>query len=204
MTVLQIIQEVQRRLRLPVSQSLTDAHSQLLLSFINTVQRDFMQEDVVWDECKVYDSFNTVAGLATYTLTISGAEIDAIRHLQIENYAPIGKFSDDDFREYKRSNTGQGQPLVFRIYSRSGGDIIIELCPAPDKAYSVSCELLKKPPRLTGQNETPLLDSDTVIAGVLMLASGEQEGKEPDSFQAKLSLQGDTQGESNWGDAEAV
>lgn len=204
MTVLEIIQEVQRRLRMPVSTSLTDAHSQLILSFINTVQRDFMLENIVWDECKVYGSFDTVAGTPTYSISVSGQELDVVRNLQIGTNAPIVKYDDDDFREYKRANTGQAQPLVFRIYSKSGGGITVELCPTPDAVYSVDFEALKKPPRLTAQNETPLLDSDTIIAGALMLARGEQEGKEPDSFQAKLALQGDTQGESNWGDAEAV
>lgn len=189
---------------MPVSTALTDAHSQLILSFINTVQRDFLLENIVWDECKVYGSFDTVAGTATYSISVSGQELEVIRNLQIGTNEPLVKLDDEGFREYKRANTGQSQPLVRRIYSKSGGGITVELCPTPDAVYTVVFEALKKPPRLTGQNDTPLLDSDTIISGVLMLARGEQEGKEPDSFQAKLALQSDTQGESNWGDAEAV
>ena len=58
MTALELVREVQQRLRLPQSpDDLSDAHGKLLMQFANTVMRNFMTD--VWDELKVYGSFNT-------------------------------------------------------------------------------------------------------------------------------------------------
>src|SRR4030067_452310 len=141
MTALEIINEVQIRLRLPKSTTITDAHAQLLLSFLNEVQRDYMHESVVWDELKTYGNFNTAAGTSLYTISITNSqEGEIIRALKI------------------------------------GTDV-------------------------------PLLDADTLILGATMLAKKEMgldaQG-DAAGFQAKLGLQSDTQGESNFGDVEAV
>ncbi len=208
MIVLEMIQEVQKELRLPQSTALTDAHAKLILSFLNKVQRNFMLEAVVWDELKIYNSFNTAADTATYLISIGGgAEIEVIRNLQISTNDPIEKLSDEEFRTHKRLNTTTGQPLKYRIYSRSAGDITVELSPVPDKLYAINYELLKKPVRLTGQNDIPILDADTIVLGAIMLARKEQGDDfqaELMAFQAKLGMQSDTQGESNWQDVEAV
>lgn len=209
MTVLEIINEVQRRLRLPQSTAISDAHAQLLLSYLNEVQRDYMMESVVWDELKTYGNFNTTAGTNIYTISITGGgEIEIIRSLRIGTNTPLEKFdNDEEFREYKRVYTAQAQPLMWRVYSRSGGNIIIEVCPTPDAVYQVDAEVVKKPPKLSLATDTPLLDSDTVILGITMLARKEM-GLDAQgdlaSFQAKLGLQSENQGESNFGDVEAV
>src|SRR4030067_627873 len=144
MTALEIINEVQIRLRLPKSTTITDAHAQLLLSFLNEVQR---------------------------------------------------------------VNTANAQPLAWRVYGRSGGSIIIELAPTPDAVYQIDAEIIKKPPKMSIAADVPLLDADTLILGATMLAKKEMgldaQG-DAAGFQAKLGLQSDTQGESNFGDVEAV
>lgn len=206
MTVLEIIQEVQKKLRLPQSLSLTDSHAKLILSLINDVQRNLLAEQGVWDEAKVYGSFNTVSGTATATISVSGQEIEIIRNLKIGTSPPIEKVDDDDFREYKRVYS-TGQPLYYRIYSKSGGGITVEFSPTPDAVYQIDYEVLKKPPRLVNSTDVPLLDADTLIAGTVTLAKhnqGQDVNLELSQFQAKLGMQVDSQGESGWGDVEAV
>lgn len=206
-TALEMINLVQRELRLPTSKLISDPHAQLLLRFINRVQRDLMMEGVVWDECKVYGSFSTQEGTNLYTINLgTDVEIDIIRVLKIGG-TTLYKYSDDEFREYKRKNAQPGQPKLYRIYSRSGGTITVELAVTPDQGYSVEYEVLKKPQKLINADDVPVLDSDTIVAGVVMMARKEQgDDYEGDiaAFRAKLGLQGENQGESNWGDVELI
>src|SRR4030067_2060095 len=116
MTALEIINEVQIRLRLPKSTTITDAHAQLLLSFLNEVQRDYMHESVVWDELKTYGNFINAARTSLYTISITNSqEVEIIRALQIGPNPPLEKFNnDEEFREYKRDNTANAPPLRWR------------------------------------------------------------------------------------------
>lgn len=208
MTALEIVRQVQRELRLPQSESVNEPHARLILDFANKVQRSLMLENVVWDELKEYGYFDTEAGKAIYTVSVvNNGEIDVIRSLQIGNDYPLIKKPDEEFRELKRLFTGNGKPLYYRHLSRIGGSIVVELLPVPDASYSVNAEVLVKPPRLVNDTDIPLLDPDTIILGTIMLArkeQGEDYSLELSAFQSKLSMQSDTQGESNWGDVEAV
>src|SRR4030065_570284 len=204
MTALEIINEVQIRLRLPKSTTITDAHAQLLLSFLNEVQREYVHDSGVWDELKTYGNFNTAAGTSLYTISITNSqEVEIIRALKIGTNPPLEKFNnDEEFREYKRVNTANAQPLAWRVYGRSGGSIIIELAPTPDAVYQIDAEIIKKPPKMSIAADVPLLDADTLILGATMLAKKEMgldaQG-DAAGFQAKLGLESDTQGESNFG-----
>ena len=206
MTAIEIIRQVQRELRLPESNSVSETHAKLILDFLNKVQRSLMMEAAVWDELKVYGYFNTQAGQPNYTISIlSGGEIDVIRNLQISGASLIKK-SDEEFRELKRLYT-YGEPKYYRHFGKEGGDIIIEVLPVPDDIYQIDTEVLIKPPKLVNDNDIPLLDHDTIILGAIMLAKreqGEDYSAELAAFQAKLGMQADSQGESNWADVEAV
>jgi hypothetical protein len=209
-TALQIVNEVQKRLRLPQTPQAdfaTNGHSVLLLSFLNMVMRDIMG-DYVWDELKVYDHFHTVDGTATYTVTLSGSptpELDQLLNLQISTSDPLVKYEDEDFRSYARANTSEGQPLIYRIRSRTETTVTIELCPTPDAAYQVDIEALRKQPKLVEHGDTPLLDTDLVVEGLFWYAKqeqGEEVAEELEIFKLKLASLSSNAGSS--GDVEAI
>lgn len=206
MTALQIINEVQRQLRLPQSPLVTDPHAQLLLSFINEVMLDYMMEYIAWDELKVVGAFAVAAGVPVCRIApINRGKVDVIRNLQIGTAGPLVKLNDEQFRAYRRGNPGQGQPIYYRQYGRAAGALIIELAPVPDAAYQIDYEILHKPEKLSGKDDVPILDQDTIILGVKYLAKkdqGDDVTGELAAFQAKLGLQGGTQGESNSGDVD--
>jgi hypothetical protein len=208
MNALQIINSIQKELRLPMSVVIDEPHAQLLLGFINKVQRSLMLESVVWDELKRYTSFQTSIGVPTYNVSAPGGEdVDIIRSLQIGSNAPLVKLTDEEFRQQKRLTLGNGLPMFYRHFARNGGIIVVELLPVPDASYQVDASILIKPPMLVNSTDVPLLDPDTIILGAITLArkeQGEDFGLEQAVFQAKLSMQTDTQGESNWGDMVAV
>jgi hypothetical protein len=207
MEALTLINRVQKELRLPLSSGVTDAHAQLILSFINTVQRKLMTEDAVWDQLKQYGTVATADGVETYNVTATDSyEIDTVRHLQIGTSPPIEKKSDAEFRTLKRSYTSEGQPLFWRQYARSGGStIIIELLPTPDTIYTIDTEILIRPKLLVNASDPTVLDDDSLFLGALALARKEQ-GEEYQGdlaiFQASFGPEGDNQGDSNWGDVE--
>lgn len=205
MNALQLVREVQKRLRLPQSSSLAEPHAQLILSYINTVQRDLMTEVGVWDALKVYGEFTTEAGESLYTVAVEGKEIDVIRYMAV-NGSEIKKVSDETFRQLKKYNT-TGTPQYYRFYSRTGDSIVVELYPVPDAVYTVEVEALAKPPRLVNDLDTPILDEDAIVAGAVMIAKreqGEDVSQELALFQLKMDMHTDTFIETNFGDVEAV
>lgn len=207
MDALSMVNRVQRELRLPLSTAITDSHAQLILSYLNKVQRKLMTKAAVWDELKVYGDFATAAGTATYTTSSASGDIDVIRNLQIGNDDPLALRSDGDFREYKRNNTSQAQPVIYRHYARSGGSMVIEVAPVPDAIYTIDTEVLVKPPELVNSTDVPLLDAEIIVLGGIALAlddQGEDNQTELAAFQSALGLHSETEGDSNWGDVEAV
>lgn len=208
-TALQMVNRVQRSLRLPFSATVAEYHGALILENINTVQRGMMLDGFVWDDLKQFSHFHTDATNATYAISgAAGEDIDVIRNLQIGYSDPIIKKTDDEFRAIKRGYAGTtGQPLYYRHYSRSVGTLTIELAPSPDAAYQVDTEILVKPPMLTADGDLITLDADAVFYGALMLArqdQGEDATAQMSVFQAKISMLAGSHSDSNLGDMEAV
>ena len=209
-TALEMVQRMQRKLRLPVSTVVTQAHAAIMLECLNTAQRSLLTDGVVWDELKVYGSFATEDDEALYTIsgTVEGDELEIIRNLQIDGYEPLIKKSDSEFRELRQSYLNSpGQPLYYRHYSRVDGSIIIEVTPTPDAAYTIKTEALKKPAKLVADDDEITLDEDTLFLAAMFLAT-DAEGLDYQTalsmYQAKFSLMSNNQGESNWGDVEVI
>ena len=211
MLALEMVNKIQRRLRMPLSQGVTAPHAALILQCVNDAQRNLLPEGCVWDELKVYGGYDTSIGGQLYTIEgFAEKEIDVLRDMTVDGAtAPMTQLSDDDFREKKRAfGTTQGQPLYYRIHSRAGGNgVVIELLPIPDAVYTVNTEALIKPPLLTADASEIMLDADTLFLGAMLLVRKE-EGLDYDGdlllFQSKISLVSSTRGESNWQDVEVV
>lgn len=209
MTLLEIVQEVQRRLRLPVAALITEAHAQILVSFVNEVQRDYMVESAAWGELMKGGSFPTVASNDKVTVTLdAGDEIAGFASLQIADNPPIIHESDERMRGLVRSYSGTpSRPLHYRIWSRSGASMTFQFAPTPDQAYTVTAEAFKKPPRLSAAGDVPALDDDLIVLGVTALAKKEQgDDFTPDlaMFREALASRAVSQGTVNWLDVEPV
>lgn len=209
MTALQIVQEIQKELRLPQSTDFTDSHAKLVLAFVNNVLVNILADETVWDDLKVAGMFKTKAGVSIYPIMPANVDyVEVIRDLRVSgrSYA-IGGLSDEKFRVYRAENTTSGEPRQYRREGRSGGMVFIEVCPVPDAIYSVDFEILQRPPRLVNTTDIPIVDAETVLLGAKVLAK-ESHGRSFDLdlpvFQAKKSSQTVDQGSANWGDAETV
>jgi len=209
MTAIQIVQEIQKELRLPQSSDLNDSHAKLLLSFINNVLVNIMADETVWDDLKVSGQFNTAIGVSVYAIMPANVGyVEVIRDLRVLDSAfEIKGLSDERFRTYRAENSTPGEPKRYRREGRAGGMIFIEVCPVPDQAYPISFEILQRPPRLAAATDAPIIDAETILLGAKVLAK-ESHGRSYDLdlpvFQAKKSSQTVGQGAANWGDVEVV
>lgn len=212
-TALQIVNEVQKQLRLPQTASAsfaTDPHAQLILSFANKVMTDMMAEASVLDELKIKGALGTRDGVAIYTLyPVNAANLDTLKSLQVSGYSPLYPLGDADFRAYKRNlysadgTTNSNQPLVYRTYGRAGNALVIELAPTPDDIYQIDFEGLQKPDSLSAATDIPVLDADTIIAGVMWLArkdQGEDFQADLQAFSVKMGLRSASHSDGDWGD----
>lgn len=204
LNALQIVQEIQKRLRMPQSAAITEKHAVLILSFVNSVLVNGPGEGYVWDELKWVTAIPTVVGQVTYRIERSGYELDVLRNLSIGTNPPLSLLSDDLFREYRRLHTSQGEPKAWRHYSADTGTITIEVSPIPDAVYSIDVEALVKSKRLVLATDVPLIDPEILVLGGLMLAKEDQgddytlAGQE---YGGKLSG-ASSRNETNWGDVD--
>ena len=207
-----IVQQVQRRLRLPLSSDFNDTHALFILGMANEVQRDYLTQVAVWDQLKLYGNVTVsppAAGSpATVTIQVPGYEIDVLRRLYIEGYPEIDFLSDDEFLDRIRIASGNAErPTYCRIRSRSLDSVTVEVGPVPDQDYVLQTELLLKPFLMEVQDDMPMLDPDTIVLGAIMLASleaGLDYQEKLAAFQANLSLTSSANSESNWGDVEPI
>jgi hypothetical protein len=209
-TALQLINEVQKRLRLSQSASIIETHAQLILGFINDTALNIVAETAVWDALRFKGGFYTIPGVSIYPILLANAlsGIDALRNLQID-ISPIEKQSDREFRDFKRNyDTGDGgQPSIYRNYGRAGANLLVEVCPTPNAVYSVDFEGLLKVSALVAESDTSPLDQEALVLGAVMLSrdeGGEDAQGATTLFKMKLELINANEGESSWGDIEAV
>jgi len=204
-TALEMVRRMQAKLRLQQAERVTEPHAKLMLECLNNAQRNLLPEAYVWDELKIYGEFDTEYNNAIYAITgVNDCEIDVVRSLRIGSYGELTKLQDSEFRDYKAYQGGNlGMPICYRHYAREGGSLIIEVCPTPDKTYTISVEALIKPKKLVNDSDEIMLDEDTLFLAAMFLAT-EAEGLDYQAalslFQSKYSLIGNNQGESNWGD----
>lgn len=207
-TVIQIINSVQRLMRLPLSAEVTEPHAAFLLERLNLIQ-GLVADAYLWDDLKVFGSFDTLPDEPpTYAVTSNETgDLDTITRLYIPGYDDLIEVTDGRFNELKLTYTEAGRPLFFRIYARAGWEIIVELLPTPDDAYQISTEARIKPTRLTEKSDVSLLDPYILTQGLLMFAKEEQGDPatlDSDAFKAMMMNAGAEQAGSSWGDAEAV
>lgn len=206
-TALEIVNEVQKELRLPQSSLITEAHAQLMLSFANKVIQGPMMEAPDWPELILRGRLMLKQGVTMYTIRpVNGGTVDFIETITPVGYEPLIKRQDGDFRVRKRGNdvSGQNQPTDYRIYSRAGGNLIFEITPAPDQNYEATYEARQQPGRLLAATDYSPLNDDLIIMGTLAVArteAGQDSGLDNQAFAGKLEGQIDNQTEPNWGDA---
>ncbi len=201
---LEIVNAIQRRLRMPLSATIAETHAALILSFVNSVLTNGPGEGYVWDALKWTTIVPTSATIATYQVARNGYEVDVLRNLQIGTNRPLTLLADPVFRDYKRQNTQQAMPLYYRHIGESGGAISIEVAPTPDAVYNIDVETLLKAKRLTAATDIPMIDAELLILGGLVLAK-EDQGDDyrlaAEEFGTKLGNAG-SRNESNWGDVD--
>jgi hypothetical protein len=170
---LQIVQAIQEKLRFPKSSDFSDAHSQLVLSHINTVIQKF-RESGVWSNLRISGSFQITSASDIWRISpVNTDYVDYIYDLRITNSLPLIKKDEIDFKELKRTES-TGQPLYYRIFKRTGGDLLVQFSPIANQVYTVSYEVGRQPKDLILVTDVPDMDSKLLIEGGTAYAKNEQ------------------------------
>lgn len=147
-TVLQVINEVQLELRMPLSSALTDNFAKIILAKMNTVLMEILPERNIFDHLKVQGSFTINSTRPFYRLSPVNVEsVETIQYLRRPDQNFILKANDElEFKTYADSHNKSLSYMVpeyYRVAQRDSGFPIIEFAPAPDVAYIVSYEIIK-------------------------------------------------------------
>lgn len=118
-----------------------------------------------WPWLEVTKSFIATAGTTTYTFT--SLTVTDFQHAQsLRVYDPVtGEqvgsqtyLRPQDFYEKQADTlTASGTPEVWTV-DEANAQIV--LWPIPDLAYSIKFKYVKRPPELSGDSDTPLMDSE--------------------------------------------
>jgi hypothetical protein len=172
-TALQIVNAIQEKLRFPQSSDFSDAHAQLILSHVNTVIQKF-RESGVWVSARISGSFQITDATDIWRISPVNTDfVDYIYELKITTNLPLVKRDEIDFQEIKRTET-TGQPIFYRIFKRTGGDLLVQFSPTPDQIYTMSYEVGRQLRELSVVSDTPDIDSNLLIEGGTAYAKNEQ------------------------------
>jgi hypothetical protein len=172
LTALEIVNEVQRDLRLPQSVDFTSAHARLILSYANRVQRDTMAPFCNWLELKVYRTFQTAVGVSIYKLTKD--ELTALSYIGMNGKEFTRCKTDEIFRAAQSTINGVPESYRQRSYNPATGQIELQFtCPA-DAIYTVDYEGYAKPPVMEVEGDYPMLNPESIVIGTILIAKGKQ------------------------------
>lgn len=207
-TALEMVQAVQKELRMPQASAISESHAQLILSFINRVNRNLIAEGTVWDAMKLRGQVSFLDGINLYTFQpVNRSKVDVIQDIRIGTDPPLERLPDPDFREFKRLNTSEEQPTYYRNYARAGGALIIEVATTPDTTYLADFTMLLKPLELSEATDVPLLDANMIVQGAIAIAkreSGLDASQDEQIFLSMLSGRTTTEGDANWEGVNAI
>lgn len=172
LTALEIVNEVQRDLRLPQSVDFNSAHAKLILSFVNRVQRDMMAPFCNWLELKVYRQFTAAVGVSKYKP--SKDELNALTYIEIIGNEVKKCRTDEGFRAVKSTTNGTPTHYRIRSFNPANGLFEIEFNRPADALYNVDYEGYAKPPVLEVEGDIPVLNPETIVVGTILVAKGKQ------------------------------
>lgn len=173
LSALGIVNAIQEKLRFPKSVDFLDAHAQLILSHVNSVIQK-IRDSGVWSSARISGSFQITPETDIWRISPVNTDFtDYIYKLNIDYNVNIVKRDETDFSEIKRTEIS-GQPTFFRIYKRTGGDLLIQISPIPDKIYTISYEVGRELKELVAVTDTPDIDDKLLIEGGTAIAKNEQ------------------------------
>ncbi len=185
-SVLEIVNEVQIRMGLNPTSSLTETkHAQTLLSLLNMVIDD-LSDFGDWPETYLETSVAAVGGVGEYTIS---AGLDLVKSIEEISFggdtAPLDVVDPQDLRQLHRLGT-KGRPRQFAVVGVDGGtgNPKVRVWPIPTTAMSgedFTVCLYVKPPLYTtrdGRAEPPF-PAAVVIQGLYAQALLEENDGEP-------------------------
>lgn len=206
-TALQIVNDIQAGLRMPISTDFTGPHAKLVLAQLNDAI-DFACSEAEWPEMNMEMQFVSKTGISVYSIRPSNsATVEHIEDVQVEGSSePMAIATDRDFVAYRNKNRSiQGEPQYYRIMARAGGTLVIEVAPIPDAAYSIDVRAILAPSRMSLVDDVPLLNSELAYLGGVAFAKHEQGmdyGDDLGKFKAMVAGRSENQSEPNWTSVE--
>jgi hypothetical protein len=181
LSALDIINRIQRRLRLPASSAITDTHAQLMLDFINDSYRTVFTNIGVMNELKVRGAFSTHGGGPTLW-PIYPINCEYVSYLNwIKYYAgspdtfPLKKitFEQLEIENLKMLSAGDplGYPKYYCIRQSPGRFPVVQFYPDISPEFtSFEYECAIKPQPLSAATDYPMCDPMVLVYGGTILA----------------------------------
>jgi hypothetical protein len=174
-TLIELVNEVRRRLRYEEVTDLTDPYSILLVDLLNTIQNDYMQEDAVWPELRMVTRATSKAQLYQLNSPNMG-EFDFMQALyEYPNGFELQPFGD---APSQGAIAVPGRPRYFNIQYHTENIPVVFISPDPEKDQDYLMVYFKKPAKLVNAEDISELHHEPLILGAYALAL-ENQGNDP-------------------------
>ncbi len=183
LTILQIINEVQRKLGLTDSLQLDSSKmSKVLVDLLNDVV-DEISDYTDWQEMLREATVASISSVATYEIPVSGEAKNIYEVSWNNEIAPLEVRNIEDIRRLSRISSGFGTPRQFSMVGVSGVNPIIRVWPVPTTAANFLIAYYKKPRLFTAvtadTSVIPAFPSRMLVQGLYAKALLEENGGEP-------------------------
>lgn len=208
-TLLEVVNGVQRALRMPVSSGITDQLSLAIIQKVNDVLTTMLPGNSIYEHLKIKGSFATKSGTDLYRISpVNVSGISSIIYLRNPDLSFLrGPLSDSDFRALKdiyNAEFNYTMPTVFRIAGFDGGYPMVELFNNPDDTYIISFEAVRKLPKLTAATDYVFLPDVARLGATMMMKMdmGRDYKMESGLFAQALEVANSEQSNVSFGDVE--
>lgn len=212
-TLLEVVNGVQRSLRMPISAGIADQLSLSIIQRVNDVLKTILPVNGIQENTKISGTFTLKSGVSLYRVAPPNVNtVDSITYLSDHNGSRmIGPMSPEDFRNaqgvYLLDMTGiitPGIPRYFKVASKDSGYPIVEVFPAPDDYYTVSYEAVSRMDKVSTATEYVPHSEIVRIAATMMMKTdmGRDATLEKGLLSEALSLASTTEANSHISDVE--
>ena len=181
LSAIEIINKVQRRLRLPASSAITDTHAQLMLDFVNDSYRTVFPNIGVMNELKVRGAFTVNEGGPTlfpiYPINCNYvSKLNWIKYYsESPDEYPLQLLSGEnlEIENLKAMPSGDpvGYPKYYCIRQAPGSFPVVQFYPdisVEFTAFEYECSI--KPQLLSAATDYPICDPMVLVYGATILA----------------------------------
>lgn len=192
-TLLQMVNQVQRRLREPVTAAVdTTPYASMITVWVNETKRE-VEDSWNWSMLRDTVVATTIQDTRAYVLTNARNRFRVLDvYNNTENYLLKPIYHTDQTINFIGASQNTGKPMYYSFNGSFEGDPVVDLFPIPDGVMAINFNLVIPQDDLALPTEQILVPSEPVVLGAYMRALVERGEDGSTQYQWAAKAYSDT------------